>query len=75
LYLSFSDYKESDLRDRYEEEDIDDEDYGNMSAEARLIAEERMRRRDREQARREGRLPAAFMDDGKGLSANQSFAT
>jgi hypothetical protein len=31
-----------------------------MDPEARLIAEERMRRRDRA----EGRLPAAFMDDG-----------
>ena len=43
---------------------MDDQEYGDMSMDARLIAEEKMRRRDREKARREGRLPAAFMDAG-----------
>ncbi|KAJ3328634.1 MCM DNA helicase complex subunit [Blyttiomyces sp. JEL0837] len=57
------DYKQNPELDRFDERDIDDEDYDEMDPEARLIAEERMRRRDREQARREGRLPAAFLDD------------
>ncbi|KAJ3357541.1 MCM DNA helicase complex subunit [Entophlyctis luteolus] len=58
-----ADYKENPKLDRLDARDIDDEDYGAMDADARLVAEERMRRRDREEARRRGVLPAAFMDD------------
>ncbi|KAJ3405172.1 MCM DNA helicase complex subunit, partial [Chytridiales sp. JEL 0842] len=58
-----NDYKENSQLDRMDSSDIDDQDYEALNADARLIAEEKMRRRDREQARREGRLPAAFMDD------------
>ncbi|KAJ3095704.1 MCM DNA helicase complex subunit, partial [Phlyctochytrium planicorne] len=58
------DYAERPEQDVYEAENIDDEDYEALDPQARALAEARMRRRDREQARREGRLPAAYLDDG-----------
>ncbi|KAJ3132381.1 MCM DNA helicase complex subunit [Physocladia obscura] len=57
-----ADYRENPRLDRLDARDIDDEDYDQIDADARLIAEERMRRRDREQARSRG-LPAAFIND------------
>ncbi|KAJ3206732.1 MCM DNA helicase complex subunit [Dinochytrium kinnereticum] len=57
------DYQERPEQDVYEAEDVDDEDYDVLDPEARALAEARMRRRDREAARREGRLPPAYLDD------------
>ncbi|KAJ3127298.1 MCM DNA helicase complex subunit, partial [Irineochytrium annulatum] len=59
------DYQENERLDRYdnEAEEVDDEFYDAMEPEQRALAEARMGRRDRERARLEGRLPAAFMDD------------
>ena len=36
-----------------------------MDQTTRQLVEEKLRRRDRELARLEGRLPPAFLDDGK----------
>ncbi|KAH9248693.1 hypothetical protein BASA81_013627 [Batrachochytrium salamandrivorans] len=59
-----NDYRENLRLDHYEVESaVDEEDFADMSREDRLVAEARMRRRDREMARLEGRLPAAFLDD------------
>jgi hypothetical protein len=44
-----------------------------LDPDARLLAEERMRRRDREEARRSGRLTSAFMDDGTFCFPNFCF--
>lgn len=38
-------------------------DYDGIDESTRQLVEAKLRRRDREAARREGRLPAAFMDD------------
>ncbi|KAJ3265850.1 MCM DNA helicase complex subunit [Chytriomyces hyalinus] len=57
------DYVENARLDVLDRRDIDDNDYGDLDPTSRLIAEERMRRRDREEMRRQGVLPAAFMDD------------
>ncbi|KAJ3078307.1 hypothetical protein HK102_004594, partial [Quaeritorhiza haematococci] len=57
------DYRENERLDQYDIDNLDDGDYESMDAETRQLVEEKLRRRDREQARLEGRLPAAFMDD------------
>lgn len=43
----------------YDSESADEEDYEVMDREARLVAEAKMRRRDREKG-----MPTAFLDDG-----------
>ncbi|KAJ8324432.1 MCM DNA helicase complex subunit [Batrachochytrium dendrobatidis] len=59
-----NDYRENVRLDHYEVESVvDEEEYDTMNREDRLVAEAKMRRRDRELARLEGRLPAAFLDD------------
>lgn len=64
--LNFRDYRENERLDRYElEEEVEQEEYEAMDMETRQLVEAKLRRRDREQARREGRLPAAYMDDGE----------
>ncbi|KAJ3113955.1 MCM DNA helicase complex subunit [Phlyctochytrium bullatum] len=64
------DYLERPEQDIYEAENIDDEDYDPLDPEARAIAEARMRRRDREEARRDGRLPGAYLD-GKDIGLSE----
>ncbi|KAG5462769.1 MAG: mini-chromosome maintenance protein 2-domain-containing protein, partial [Olpidium bornovanus] len=59
------DYRENPDKDVYEGGDIDDEEYEAMDVADRMAVEAKLRRRDKETARREGRLPAAFLDDGK----------
>lgn len=54
-----SDYKPKPEYDNYDNESADGEQFEPLTRQDRQIAEERMRRRDRE----EGRMPAAFMDD------------
>ncbi|ORZ37675.1 MCM2/3/5 family-domain-containing protein [Catenaria anguillulae PL171] len=54
------DYADKDGLDMYEGEDIDDDEYDSMTAADRAAAEAELRRRDI----LEGRLPAAFLDDG-----------
>ncbi|KAJ1566043.1 MCM DNA helicase complex subunit [Nowakowskiella sp. JEL0078] len=58
------DYRANEQLDQYDTQDLDEQNYDDLDADARQIAEAKMRRRDREQARQEGRLAAAFMDDG-----------
>jgi uncharacterized protein with von Willebrand factor type A (vWA) domain len=58
---NFRDYRENPDQDFYEQESADEEeDMVEMSRDARRVVEAKLRRRDREQ----GRLPAAFLDDG-----------
>ncbi|KPJ18533.1 DNA replication licensing factor Mcm2 [Papilio machaon] len=52
----FNDNMEADYRpmpalDRYDNEDLDDDDYDPMSVEARVAAEQELRRRDRDEGR------------------------
>lgn len=42
---------------------MDDQDYESLDLDQRKIIEAKLRRRDRENLRRQGKLPAAFMDD------------
>jgi DNA replication licensing factor MCM2 len=63
--VGFRDYKENERQDRYDMESADDEDYDSIDMETRQLVEAKLRRRDRERARLEGRLPPAFLDDGK----------
>ncbi|KAJ3172040.1 MCM DNA helicase complex subunit [Geranomyces variabilis] len=59
-----NDYRDNVRLDRYEvEADIDEEEFNAMDMETRQLVEAKLRRRDREQARRDGTLPAAFMDE------------
>ncbi|KAJ3049917.1 MCM DNA helicase complex subunit [Rhizophlyctis rosea] len=65
-----NDYRENPQQDFYEHDEIaEQEDGGAMDPEARQLAEFKMRRRDREQAIREGRLPPAFGDDDDDFDA------
>ncbi|KAJ3020773.1 MCM DNA helicase complex subunit [Thoreauomyces humboldtii] len=58
------DYQDNVRLDRYEvSEEVDQETFDSMDAETRQLVEAKLRRRDREQARRDGTLPAAYMDD------------
>ncbi|KAI8826242.1 MCM2/3/5 family-domain-containing protein [Fimicolochytrium jonesii] len=58
------DYRENVRLDRYEIDDAAEaEELDAMDLETRQLVEAKLRRRDREAARREGRLPAAYMDD------------
>ncbi|KAJ3175281.1 MCM DNA helicase complex subunit [Geranomyces variabilis] len=59
-----NDYRDNIRLDRYEvEADIDEEEFNALDMETRQLVEAKLRRRDREQARRDGTLPAAFMDE------------
>ncbi|TPX64282.1 hypothetical protein SpCBS45565_g06016 [Spizellomyces sp. 'palustris'] len=59
-----NDYRENIRLDRYEiDEELENEDFENMDMETRRLVEAKLRRRDREEARRDGRLPAAYMDE------------
>ena len=58
------DYRENDRLDRYDDRDLDDENaFSDLDGDTRALVEAKLRRRDREVARREGRLPAAFLDE------------
>jgi hypothetical protein len=46
--------------DEYEGADLDEKDYADMSPNARAEVERRLKKRDRDQARRSGRLPSAL---------------
>ncbi|KAL2913170.1 MCM DNA helicase complex subunit [Polyrhizophydium stewartii] len=58
-----NDYRENARLDNYELESVDEEEYDAMDRDARLVAEAKMRRRDREEARLAGQLPEAFLDE------------
>ncbi len=62
--LQNRDYKENEKLDRYDNDSADEDDFDAMDAETRQLVEAKLRRRDREKARLEGRLPAAYIDDG-----------
>ena len=62
--INKSDYNENTALDRYDVGSVDGEEYGMMEAETRQLVEAKLRRRDREQARLHGFLPAAFLDEG-----------
>ena len=69
-----SDYVENQKLDRYEDADLDEEDYDPMDGDARLAAERRMNRRDRREAkglpaearRRRARVPAFLQSESEG---------
>ena len=46
-----SDYRPMPALDRYDAEDLDDDDYDPMSVQDRVAAEQELRRRDREEGR------------------------
>eukprot|EP01027_Heterolobosea_sp_BB2_P019693 GEZU01027711.1.p1 GENE.GEZU01027711.1~~GEZU01027711.1.p1 ORF type:complete len:747 (-),score=192.99 GEZU01027711.1:62-2302(-) len=56
-----NDYRPIPEQDRYDNEQIDDTEYENITLDTRRAAEAEMRRRDIEKLRREGRLPAALV--------------
>ncbi len=57
------DYRAIPELDRYDAKGLDSSEYENIDEDARRRAERLMRKRDRERARREGRVPAAFEDE------------
>lgn len=57
------DYRENARKDHYESDDIDDNEYNELDIGERAIVDAKLNRRDREKARLEGHLPAAFIDD------------
>ena len=54
-----SDYEENPEQDRYDDEDIDDAQYDDLAIDDRRAIDAYMRKRDREQRKREG-LPNPF---------------
>lgn len=62
-HMSRSDYREKVQFDQYEYESADEEEYQELDRDARLVAEAKMRRRDRDL----GLVPAAFLEDGTNL--------
>lgn len=62
LSFIFRDYTEDAMKDAYEDIDIDDEQYEDLSLAERRQLEERLARRDRE-LERQRRMPAAFLND------------
>ncbi|KAJ3033682.1 MCM DNA helicase complex subunit [Rhizophlyctis rosea] len=63
-----NDYRENVRLDRYEiDEEAEQEMDIGMDMETRQLVDAKLRRRDREQAMRDGRLPAAYMDDNEDL--------
>ena len=57
------DYRRIEELDRYDEEILDNNEYDEMSAQARMDAEKALAERDREDQGRGTRLPAALQDD------------
>eukprot|EP00743_Colponemidia_sp_Colp-15_P001012 GILK01001118.1.p1 GENE.GILK01001118.1~~GILK01001118.1.p1 ORF type:complete len:891 (+),score=144.69 GILK01001118.1:49-2721(+) len=57
------DYKAIPELDVYDDVDMDNQEYDDMDVDTRLRVEAKLARRDREKAKREGRLPAALMED------------
>eukprot|EP01137_Pigoraptor_chileana_P035579 Opistho-2@29835 len=57
------DYRPMPHLDRYDEAVLDSQDYDDMSLDERRAAEVAMRKRDRDVMRREGRVPAALLDE------------
>lgn len=51
MHLYYSDYRPMPALDRYDNEDLDDEDYDAMDAQDRVAAEQALRRRDRDEGR------------------------
>jgi DNA replication licensing factor MCM2 len=56
------DYRARPEQDLYDLDNLDDEDYDQMDATTRLLVEEKLKRRDRDRLRQEGRGPSAFWD-------------
>ncbi|ORX54733.1 hypothetical protein BCR36DRAFT_10722 [Piromyces finnis] len=56
------DYRENAKKDHYEAVDIDDNEYNELDIGERAIVDAKLNKRDREKARLEGHLPAAFID-------------
>lgn len=66
LFFFTRDYQANAILDQYETNDIDDTRFAQMDLQDRTAAEEELARRDAVEARRSGRLPAAFVGgDGK----------
>ncbi|KJE92812.1 minichromosome maintenance complex component 2 [Capsaspora owczarzaki ATCC 30864] len=57
------DYRRVDALDTYEQAGLSSGEYEEMSLDARRQAERENTRRERQRARRDGRLPAALMDE------------
>lgn len=68
IFINNSDYREKLHLDHYEVESADGEEYGNLDRDTRLLAEAKMRRRDREA----GRIPDAFLDEGMQYMSHMS---
>ena len=62
--LNLRDYRENERLDRYDLASADGEEFEQMDMTTRQLVEAKLKRRDRERARLEGRLPPAFLDDG-----------
>ena len=62
------DYRQIPELDRYDEQDIDNEEY-SLSPSARMAAEQDMRQRDREQRGASRRGPRALRRDGDDIDA------
>jgi hypothetical protein len=56
-----SDYRENVKLDRYDEDQVDDRDFSELSIADRNAINDMLNRRDRERLRNAGRLPDAFL--------------
>ena len=51
--------------DNYDAEDIDDEnDFDSLDMRTRKLVEAKLARRDRQEAKKEGKFASAYMEDG-----------
>lgn len=62
-FVVLRDYKANNRLDQYDNGNLDDVNYSEMSLGDRVAVDAVLNRRDRELARQEGRIPGAFLDD------------
>ena len=64
VFFLHRDYRSIPLLDKYEDANLDSEDYDTMSPGTRMVVERQLRKRDRQQALASGRTRPGLLYDG-----------